>query len=164
MGNIKLKDLVEEINKGSLYGYTYELKDIIFSRNLLFEILGESNVPEIPKNIEDIHWQVDNFIKEISKDFTGEEIVNGKYFLYDYCGHSGDGYIIKYNTLAKMEECILCAGGITNMFTTENIVIIDSKCKKYNIYYTIEDKKHLFNKELDNLNLDKATLSIEWLD
>ncbi|PWV87633.1 hypothetical protein DFQ01_1607 [Paenibacillus cellulosilyticus] len=67
---------------------------------------------------------------------SGDEILEGDFFLFDYIGHNEDMYLRQYTSMTEIEEQITNGGGITNPFTTYQVVIVNGEVKEYEIYFT----------------------------
>lgn len=80
---------------------------------------------------------------------SGDEEVQGEYFLFDHTGHQGDVTLMQYETLDELEASLIGDGGILNFFTTHAIVIVKGKIWRYEIWAVQEgtQEKMFFDKQ-----------------
>ncbi|MFW6016461.1 MAG: hypothetical protein ACOCRK_08480 [bacterium] len=150
-------------------GYKILTLDSILEQVKLYRIkynsLYEKSIEVVDKKYHYEYMSCDNvkgFIKQ--NRLTGNEVINSKYLVYSSWNNSGGPYLISFDSLKEMEEHLLSEAGIINMFTAEEIAIIDGEYIHYQIFYMDRNKKVVFKKNKnENMFANNKNLSIEWL-
>lgn len=83
------------------------------------------------------------------------------YLVYHLIGHTGEYFIQSRDSLIQVEQNILGSMGLNNMFTTEMIVLLDGKVKRY--YVMSEDGNVLLKEQIECMSLEEISkLKIVW--
>ncbi|MED5016780.1 hypothetical protein P9847_05620 [Paenibacillus chibensis] len=134
---MKISSVAELIANSSFLrseGYTSNDLNVVIQDILeSIDIIGEDNL--YLRNHLNLEETVSYFRKR-EVPLSGDEIVNGDFFVFEYIGHNGDMFLRQYNSLIDIEEQITSGSGITNPFTTYQVAIVNGGVKEYEIYFT----------------------------
>lgn len=134
---MNISKLAEMIASNSfLKNESYSSEELQHAVNYILEhvdVIGENNLHL--RNPLNLDKSVPYFRKR-ETPLTGDEIVVGDFLLFDYTGHSEDMYLRQYRSLSEIEEQITNCAGITNLFTTYQVAIINGRVQEYDVYFT----------------------------
>ena len=104
--------------------------------------------------------------------FSGEEEVEGRYFVFDYLWHFEEMHLKEKHSLREVEDYIVAPGGITNGYTACIVAVVDGMVKPYEISYFDKHKgQRVILRKDDSIHsiypFGKASedqVQIKWLD
>lgn len=132
MSTMTVKEVCEEILSINhvLFDNIYTKKIEVLYADLVFGYKNE----ELNKSFE-VHEPSGYHYTPRKKPLTGNELVEGEYFICDYDGHRPEITLYYFKTQERLEEHLLSDGCILNSYCTFAIPIINKKAKLYSIEY-----------------------------